>query len=85
MEIFDKSTINEALKLEDGEEFIFEYVDSGKVYQDKAIKVGGEIYYKTESVYTDCKTGKALDCYCHFVGDNMLVAVKCLDGSVELH
>ncbi len=86
MQIFDKETINEALKLKDGTEFIFEYVAAGVGYQEKAIKMGKDIYYKMDSnPYTDGATGKPLECYCFFdKNENMRVAVKTLTGEIEL-
>lgn len=85
MHIFDRETIKEAKKLPDGEEFIFEYVVAGVGYQDMAIKIGDDIFYKMESVYNDSKSGQALDCYCHFdKEDNMRVAVRNTNGSIEI-
>lgn len=83
MHIFDKETIREAVKLPDGEEFIFEYVAAGFGYQDIAIKIGDDIFYKIESVQSE--NGQALDCYCHFdKEDNMRVAARKLDGTIEV-
>ena len=86
MIILDKETIKEAFKLKDGTEFIFEYVAAGVGYQEKAIKMGKDIYYKMESnPYQDAETGKPLDCYCFFdKNNNMRVAVKTLNGTIEL-
>ena len=86
MYIFDKETISEAMKLKDGTEFIFEYVAAGVGYQEKAIKMGKDIYYKMDaSIYNDGATGKPLDCYCFFdKSENMRVAVKTLNGTIEI-
>lgn len=86
MKIFDKESISEAYKLQDGEEFIFEYVAAGVGYQEKAIKMGEDIYYKMDSnPYQDAESGKALDCYCFFdKNENMRVAVRTLSGEIEL-
>lgn len=86
MHIFDKETINEAYKLQDGTEFIFEYVAAGVGYQEQAVKIGKNIYYKMDSSpYSDSASGKALDCYCFFdENNNMRVAVKTLSGEFEI-
>lgn len=86
MHIFDKETIQEAFKLQDGEEFIFEYVAAGVGYQEKAIKVGENIYYEmNRSMYNDSESGQALDCYCFFdKEENMRVAVRRTDGTIEI-
>lgn len=86
MHIFDKETIQEAFKLKDGEEFMYEYVAAGVGYQEKAIKMGDTIYYKMErSMYNDAESGQALDCYCYFdKEENMRVAARRLDGAIEI-
>lgn len=85
MKIFDRETIKEAAKLQDGEIFIFEYVAAGVGYQEKAVKFGDDIYYKMDSVRNDAKTGQALECFCHFdKNDEMRVAAKKLDGTFEI-
>lgn len=86
MKIFDRETIKEAAKLNDGEIFIFEYVAAGVGYQEKAVKFGDDIYYKMDSsTRNDAATGQALECYCHFDKNNeMRVAAQKLDGTFEL-
>lgn len=75
MYIFDRQTIKEAKKLKDGEEFIFEYVIAGVGYQDKAIKIGDDIFYKMDGQ----------DGYCHFdKNDNMRIAVRAANGTIEV-
>lgn len=86
MKIFDRDTIKDALKLQDGEKFIFEYVAAYVCYQEEAVKFGDNIFYKMDSsVRNDAETGQALECYCHFDKNNeMWVAVQKLDGTFEL-
>lgn len=85
MKIFDRDTINEAAKLPNGEEFIFEYVAAGTGFQDIGINYEGKIYYKTDSSYTDAKTGQALDCYYLYdENDERRVVVRRTDGGFEL-
>ena len=86
MKIFDRDTIKEAAKLRDGEIFIFEYVAAGVGYQEKAVKIGDDIYYKMDSsVRNDAATGQALECYCYFDKNNeMRVAAQKLDGTFEI-
>lgn len=85
MKIFDKTMREEMAKVEDGTEYIFEFVDCGRVFQDVCINVDGELYIKTKSCYNDITTGKALDCYFRFDDDNNYVlAVRNLDGTIEL-
>ena len=86
MKIFDKETIKEAAKLQDGEVFLFEYVAAGVGYQEEAVKFGDDIYYKMDSsVRNDAETGQALECYCHFDKNNeMRVAARKLDGTFEI-
>ena len=75
MHIFDRETIKEAKKLKDGEEFIFEYVAAGVGYQDVAIKIGDDIFYKMDGQ----------ESYCHFdKNDNMRVATKLSNGTIEV-
>lgn len=88
MKIFNlsKKAMTEAAKVPDGVEYMVEYTRVGTRFQDIAINYAGEVYYKTRSVYEDAKTGQELDCYCRFdeTGD-YIIAVKCLDGSIEIH
>lgn len=86
MHFFDKETIQETFELKDGEEFIFEYVAAGVGYQEKAIKMGENIYYKMErSMYNDAESGQALDCYYYFgEEENMRVAIRRTDGAIEI-
>lgn len=79
--------MKKAAKVADGEEYAVEYTRVGTRFQDIAINYGGQVYYKTNSAYLDAKTGQELDCYCRFddeTGD-YIMAVKCLDGSIEIH
>lgn len=86
MKIFDRETIKEAAKLQDGELFLFEYVAAGVGYQEEAVKFGDNIFYKMDSsVRNDAKTGQALACYCNFdKNDEMRVAARKLDGTFEI-
>lgn len=78
--------MKKAAKIADGVEYAVEYTRVGTRFQDIAINYRGQVYYKTNSAYLDAKTGQELDCYCRFdeTGD-YIMAVKCLDGSIEIH
>ena len=85
MKIFNKTAREEMLKVTEGQEYIFEYVDCGHVFQDVCINVNGEMFVKTESCYNDVKTGTALDCYYRYDDENNYVlAIRNLDGTIEL-
>lgn len=86
MKIFDRETIKEAAKLPNGEIFIFEYVAAGVGYQEKAVKLDGDIFYIMDSsVRNDAETGQPLECYCRFDKNNeMRVAARKLDGTFEI-
>ena len=83
--IFDKSCLEEMKQVEDGREYIFEYIDCGHVRQDVCINVNGEMFVKAASCCNDVKTGKALDCYGRYDNENNYVlVVKRLNGTLEV-
>lgn len=85
MLIFDKSCKQEMLSVKQGQQYIYEYVDCGHVYQELCINVEGHQFFKTDSCYNDIKTGKPLDCYYRYdEDDEYVLAVVNLDGSIEL-
>lgn len=86
MKIFDKDMIEEMKNEPDGVEYIFEYVDSGRVYQDVAINYDGAQYFKSSKTeYEDAKTGAPLASYNRYDKDNNLVTVvRNSDGTVEI-
>lgn len=84
MKIFDKSCLEEMAKVEDGVEYIFEYIDCGRVFQDVCINYQGTSYTKTESCFNDIETGKELDTYRYYENNNLRYVVRNLDNTLEL-
>lgn len=85
MKIFNKTMIEEMKKEPDGIEYIYEYVDGGRCYQDIAVNYDGEQYFKNNKTeYEDAKTGAPLVSYYRYDEQNNLVTVvRNIDGTIE--
>lgn len=83
MKRFTTKNISKANKVADGEEYIFTFTDCGHTFETINVNYEGRQFMKTESRYSDVKTGAELDTYYCNDDDFEAYLVKNLDGTFE--
>ena len=85
MKHITKANLKDVKKMRYGEIGDFTFVDCGRVFCERFMAIDGEMFFETESCYRDIETGKDLECFSNYDDEgNHLIAVKELDGSIEI-
>ena len=85
MKEFTTKNIKTASKVADGEEYIFTFTDCGKRFKQILVNYDGNSYTKTESLYKDPETGKALDTYYGILDGEEAYVIRKADGKLTIN